>query len=280
MDEAQYPASMKERVIRDTLISGISCEKTHDKITRKDGNLTLKEVKDIARMEYSTKPTINSKDDTVKAKVNYLKYNRTMTKAKEKVEVFLYPSQGVSNEGTVTNKGPEASKSICYCCGKGKQSPGQKCSALEAICRKCKKKDHYTTFCQSSKSFKHEANLLKNSTDPADGKSIAFYQENRTPVYMAETHMLFTVINKSFPNKKDLVMEFLIELNYSSLNGKVFKKADTWADVNTLNEVTFKEMFQRFPIDKLQPNDIELTNYGNSGVNCAMPQITNCRVNS
>ena len=29
VDEAQYPAAMKERAIQDTLISGISCEKTH-----------------------------------------------------------------------------------------------------------------------------------------------------------------------------------------------------------------------------------------------------------
>ena len=53
-------------------------------------------------------------------------------------------------------------------------------------------------------------------------------------------------------------MEFLIGLNYSSLNGKVLKKADTSADVNTLNETTFKELFLRFPIDMLQPNNIEL----------------------
>ena len=43
VDEAQYPAAMKERVIWDTLISGIFCEKTHDKIARKGGNITLKE---------------------------------------------------------------------------------------------------------------------------------------------------------------------------------------------------------------------------------------------
>ena len=62
-------------------------------------------------------------------------------------------------------------------------------------------------------------------------------------------------------------MEFPIGLNYSNLDGKVLLKADTGADMNTLNEATFKELFLRFPIDKLCPNDIELANYGNSGVN-------------
>ena len=69
--------------------------------------------------------------------------------------------------------------------------------------------------------------------DPADGKSIAFYEENGTPVYMAEIHMLLTVINKSFPSKEDLLMEFPIGLNCSNLNGNVLLKADTGADMNT-----------------------------------------------
>ena len=96
---------------------------------------------------------------------------------------------------------------------------------------------------------------------------IAFYVENGTPVYMAETHMLLRVINKSFPSKEDLLMEFPIGLNYSNLSGKVLLKGNTGADMNTLNVATFKELFQRFPIDKLCPNDIELANYGKSGVN-------------
>ena len=91
---------------------------------------------------------------------------------------------------------------------------------------------------------KHGANLLENSTDPADGKSISFYEENGALVYMAETHMLLTVINKSFPSKGDLLMEFPTELNYSNLNGKVLLKADTGAGMNTLNEATFKELLE------------------------------------
>ena len=59
VDEAQYLAVMKVRVMWDTLSSGISCEKTHDKITRMGGNVMLKEVKDIIEMEYSTKLTID-----------------------------------------------------------------------------------------------------------------------------------------------------------------------------------------------------------------------------
>ena len=160
--EAQYPAAMKERVIWDTIISGISCEKTHNKITRKGGNLTFKEVKDITQMEYSTKLTINLMNETVKSSVNYLKYNRNHGKGKRKGRKFSSnPSQGASNQGTVPSKDPETSKSICYHCGKGKHSPGQKCPALEAICRKCKKKGHYATICQSYKSSKHGANLLE-----------------------------------------------------------------------------------------------------------------------
>ena len=84
---------------------------------------------------------------------------------------------------------------------------------------------------------------------------------------MAETHMLLTVINKSIPSKENLLKEFPIRLNYSNFNGKVLLKADTGAGVNNLNKTTFKELFLRFPINMLCPNDIELTNYRNSGVN-------------
>ena len=47
----------------------------------------------------------------------------------------------------------------------------------------------------------------------------------------------------------------------------VLLKADTGADMNTLNEESFEELLPRFPIDKLCPNNIELPNYGTSGVN-------------
>ena len=162
---------------------------------------------------------------TVKANVNCLKYDRNHGKGKRKGRKFSSnPSQGTSNQGTVKSKGPETSKSTHYHCVKGKHSPGQKCPALEAICRKCKKKGHYATICQRSKSSKCGANLLENSTDPAYGKFIAFDEENGTLVYMAETHMPLTVINKSFPSKEDLFMEFLIGLNYSNLNGEVLLK--------------------------------------------------------
>ena len=83
---------------------------------------------------------------------------------------------------------------------------------------------------------------------------------------MAETQMFSTVINKSILSKGNLLMEFPIGLNCSNLNGKVLLKAGTRADMNTLNGKTFRELFPRFPIDKLFPNNIELTNYGNSGV--------------
>ena len=92
----------------------------------------------------------------------------------------------------------------------------RKCLTIEVICIKCKKKSQYATMYQSFPS-KCRANLLENSTDPADGNSIVFYEENGTLVYMAETHMLSTVINKSIPSKENLLMEFQIRLNYSNL---------------------------------------------------------------
>ena len=127
---------MKERVKQDMLISGISCEKTHDKMTGKGGNITLKEVKEITRIEYSTKLYIDSMNEAVKANVNYLKYDGNHGKGKRKGRKFSSNlSEGASNQGTVPSKGLETSKSICYQCGKGKHSPGQNCPALEAIWR-------------------------------------------------------------------------------------------------------------------------------------------------
>ena len=99
MDEAQYSAAMKKRVILDNLISGISCDKTHDKITRKGGNVTLKEVRDIAWMEYSTKLTIDLLNKTVKANVNYMNYDRNHGKGKRKGrKLSSNPPQGASNQ--------------------------------------------------------------------------------------------------------------------------------------------------------------------------------------
>ena len=129
--------------------------------------------------------------ETVKDNGNYLKYNGNHGKGKRKCRKFSSnPSQGASNQGTVPSKGPATSKSVIAV--EKAHLPGQKCPALEAICRKCKKKGHYARICQSSKSSKHWANLLENSTDPADGKSVAFYEENWTPVYIAEITYAFS----------------------------------------------------------------------------------------
>ena len=46
---------------------------------------------------------------------------------------------------------------ICYRSGKGKHPIDQKCSAIDATCNKCGKKEHYAVICQKGERHSHSS---------------------------------------------------------------------------------------------------------------------------
>ena len=69
--QAEYPeGDTRERILRDTLISGLAFDKICAKIMKEGKDVTLSRVMEIARLEVSTQRHIDRMQDA--AKVNYV----------------------------------------------------------------------------------------------------------------------------------------------------------------------------------------------------------------
>ena len=189
--EAEYPEGATwDRILRDTLISGLASDKICAKIIKEGKDVTLARVMEITRLEVSTQKHIDRMQDT--AKVNYVQYGKGSKKGKSK-------SSGSKNSGGSGNSGsaggpPKSSgkgkkvplpTDICWRCGKGRHQKGQPCKAVEAVCRNCSIKGHYEKVCMKGKCSTHLVNMPEASTSSEPD----YFNEHGDPVY-AHAHMV------------------------------------------------------------------------------------------
>ena len=98
VQQAGYEGDAKDRVLRDTIISGLSSDKIRAKIVKKGHGVNLNRVMEIARLEVSTQQHLEQMQET--AKVNYVQYGKS-TKSKKKK---LQSSAGASGQGAGGHK--------------------------------------------------------------------------------------------------------------------------------------------------------------------------------
>ena len=167
--------------------------------------------------------------------------------------------QTSSNNNHPSRKSP-GMEGKCMRCGKPEHQPGQKCAAKNAKCKECQKIGHFYKVCQSKKRAKR-ANLAKVAPQTEQDTHIdenGFRQPNPPMVNMLkivnhigatsglqEKHLKFPInVDPRGPYKHHLVV-----------------RVDTGADVNCMNEKTFKKLF---PKVKLSVCPHEIQNFGNS----------------
>ena len=142
-------------------------------------------------------------------------------------------------------------------CGKLEHQPGQKCTAKNAKCKECHKIGHFYKVCQSKKRGKR-ANLVQTPTQDEHDTHIddnGVRQPNPPVVHMLKIvnhiettkgpqgkHLKFPIdVDPRGPYKHDLVV-----------------RVDTGADVNCMNEKTFKRLFPKVKLSVCPPQDTEL----------------------
>ena len=86
--QAGYEGAAKDRVLRDTIISGISSEKIRANIVKEGHEVTLTQVMEIARLEVSTQQHLDRMQET--AKVNYVQYVKSTKNKKGKKPTQWY----------------------------------------------------------------------------------------------------------------------------------------------------------------------------------------------
>ena len=216
---------------------------------------------EIARLEVSTQHHLDRMQET--AKVNYVQYGKSTKSKKGKKSAQSGASganyRGDRGHGTSSKPGGKGKKlpflqDTCYRCGKGRHQKTQDCKALDTVCRGCGKKGHFEKVCLKAKHSTHSLEVPQASNS-STGEPL-YFDDQGQPVF---THMV------SVPHANKHLIKFPIALDYKELKigsrnkmenstdstgipivlSTVLLKADTGADVNLMNNVTFDSLFGR-----------------------------------
>ena len=151
-------------------------------------------------------------------------------------------------------------------CGKPEHQPGQKCAAKNAKCKECHKIGHFHKVCQSKKRGKR-VNLVQATTQDENDTHI-----NKNGVRQSNPPMvnMLKLVNHIGATKgsQGKHLKFLIDADpRGPYKHYLVVRVDTGADVNCMNEKTFKEFF---PEVKLSVCPHEIQNFGNSVVDISI----------
>ena len=271
VQQAGYEGDAKDRVLRDTIISGLASDKIRAKIVKEGHGVNLNRVMEIARLEVSTQQHLERMQET--AKVNYIQYGKSTKSKKGKKP---QSSAGASSHNTGAgshrgsrpsgkfNKRPPLLPDTCYRCGKGRHQKAQDCKAVDTTCRGCGKKGHYEKVFLKENAlhtlWRPHRPILQGLVNPY----ISMMRDNQCTLIWSVFPML--TVNKH-------LIKFPVALEPTTLKGNntdspqstVLLKADTGADVNLMNNKTFNPLFGGAK-EVLKPTPIKMENYGNTGV--------------
>ena len=145
-------------------------------------------------------------------------------------------------------------------CGKPEHQLGQKCAAKNAKCKECHTIGHFHKICQSKKRGKR-ANLVQATTQDENDIHI---NENGVRQPNPPVVNMLKIVNHIGATKRPQSkhLKFLIDVDPRGLyKYHLVVRVDTEADVNCMNEKTFKELF---PKVKLSVCCHEIQNFGSS----------------
>ena len=143
-------------------------------------------------------------------------------------------------------------------CGRPEHQQGEKCAAKNAKCKDCHKIGHFYKVCQLSKRTRR-ANLAQVTPQDENDTHIdecGYTQPNPPMVNMLK------VINHTGTTSGTQFLKFPIDVNpRGSYKHHLEVSINTGADVNCMNEKTFKKLFPEVELS-VCPHSIQ--NFGNS----------------
>ena len=143
-------------------------------------------------------------------------------------------------------------------CGRPEHEQGEKCAARHAKCKDCHKIGHFYKVCQSSKRTAR-ANLAQITPQDIDDTHIdecGYVQPNPPAINMLK------VIGNTGTTSGTESLKFPIDVNpRGTYKHHLEVSIDTGADVNCMNEKTFKKLFPEVDLS-VCPHSIQ--NFGNS----------------
>ena len=261
----------EDRAVRDAIFIGMNSQRTKDKAISFMNEEEGKEVTVEFLMNHLAVEDGNSQHRFLSqldssTSVNMVAYNRRQNKGKSNRsrnnngrEREQNKSRGQASSPTVQmSRKPPGMEGKCMRCGRPEHQQGEKCAARHAKCKDCHKIGHFYKVCQSSKRTVR-ANLAQVTPQDVDDIHIdecGYVQPNPPAINMLK------VINNTGTTSGTKSLKFPIDVNpRGTYKHHLEVSIDTGADVNCMNEKTFKKLFPEVDLS-VCPHSIQ--NFGNS----------------
>ena len=199
--------------------------------------------------------------------MNFAAYDRRQNKGKSNKSKCTSGKNRVQNNSGVQTSSNNSHPSRkhpgmegkCMRCGKPEHQPGQKCAAKNAKCKECHKIGHFYKVCQSKKRARR-ANLAQVAPQTEQDTNIknGVRQPNSPMVN------LLKIVNHigAISGSQEKHLKFPIDVDpRGPYKHHLVVRVDTGADVNYMNEKSFKKLF---PKVKLSVCPHEIQNFGNA----------------
>ena len=261
----------EDRAVRDAIFIGMNSQRAKDKainfMNEEDGKEVTVEflLNHLAIEDGNSQHRFLSQLDS-SSSVNMIAYDRRQNKGKGNRsknsngrEREQNKSRGHSSPSTVqTSRKPPGMEGKCMRCGRPEHEQGEKCAARHAKCKDCHKIGHFYKVCQSSKRTAR-ANLAQITSQDMDDTHIdecGYTQPNPPAINMLK------VVNNKGTTSGTESLKFPIDVNpRGTYKHHLEVSIDTGADVNCMNEKTFKKLFPEVDLS-VCPHSIQ--NFGNS----------------
>ena len=269
----QFPCQKaEERAIRDAIFMGMNSQWARDKAI----NLMNEEGKELtvdflmnqlAVEDCNTQHKFLSQLNS-SSSVNFAAYDHRQNRGKSNRTKCTSGKNEAQNKTRVQTSSPNSHPSRkppgmeekCMRCGKPEHQPGQKCTAKNAKCKNCHKIGHFYKVCQSEKRAKR-ANLVQA---PPQTEQDTHIDENGVRQPNPPMVNMLKIVNYigATSGSQEKHLKFPIDVDpRGSYKHHLVVRVDTGADVNCMNEKTFKKLF---PKVKLSVCPHEIQNFGNS----------------
>ena len=261
----------EDRAVRDAIFIGMNSQRTKDKainfMNEEEGKEVTVEflLNHLAVEDGNSQHRFLSQLDS-STSVNMVAYDRRQNKGKSNRsrnsngrEREQNKSRGHNSSSTVqTSRKPPGMEGKCMSCGRPEHEQGEKCAARHAKCKDCHKIGHFYKVCQSSKRTAR-ANLAQVTPQNENDTHIdecGYVQPNPPAINMLK------VINNTGTTSGTESLKFPIDVNpRGTYKHHLEVSIDTGADVNCMNEKTFKKLFPEVDLS-VCPHSIQ--NFGNS----------------
>ena len=268
----QFPCQQaEERAVRDAIFMGMNSQRVRNKAI----NLMNEEEKEVT-VEYlmnhlavedgNTQHKFLSQINS-NSSMNFAAYNHRQNKRKSNKPKQNSGRNGAQNKTRVQtssstaqpSRKPPGMEGKCMRCGKPEHKQGQKCAAKNAKCKECHKIGHFYKVCQSRK--KTRRGNLAQATPQAEQDT--HIDENGVREPNPPMVNMLKIVNHigTTSGSREKHLKFPIDVNpRGPYKDHLVVRVDTGADVNCMNEKTFRRLF---PKVKLSVCPYEIQNFGN-----------------